>query len=158
MQGKHAGIVLIVAGAFLLMRETEWQLYKYLSTWEFLLILTGLIVLFLSMRQPHHPNLMIWGGITLGLGIHAWGLSHVKEWPQHWSLVPAIIGACFFLIGGLLKKDRKKGTIGAILLLLGLFAWPGANRIPGVGEAAVFMNTYWPTLLILLGIFLLWKK
>ncbi|MFC4078419.1 hypothetical protein [Salinithrix halophila] len=158
MRGKMIGILLVVSGALLMLRKLNGAIPKSITNWEFLLIVAGVTILLIARKKTGKPHLMIWGGIITGLGIHSWGLSHVNEWPEHWSLVPAIIGSSFLLFGGILRKNNKQGTIGSLLLLLGLFAWPGVTEIPGLGRAADTLNTYWPALLVILGLTLIFKK
>ncbi|MDA8354478.1 MAG: hypothetical protein M0Z65_15110 [Firmicutes bacterium] len=158
MRAKTFGILIALTGVLLLLRELGYSLTQNLATWEFLLILTGVFIILHAMRKPNHPYMMIWGGIAVGLGLHAWGLNHLEWWPSHWSLVPAIIGAAFLICGGIIKKNRRHGTIGTLLLCMGIFAWPGIHQIPGIGPFAVWLNTYWPGLLIILGLMLVFRK
>lgn len=158
MRTKTIGILIALAGMFLLFREQGVALSPDTLSWELILAATGLLVIFYARHKPRHPYLMIWGGIALGLGIHAWGLNRIKDWPSHWSMIPAIIGASFLLFGGLIRKNRNHGMIGALLLLLGLFAWPGVTEIPGLNPAAQILNSYWPAVLVILGGYMAFKK
>ncbi|QKG84070.1 hypothetical protein GXN76_06005 [Kroppenstedtia pulmonis] len=158
MHHKTIGTLLALAGVFLLWRKLDWPLTDQLGSWEFLLILVGLVLLFLSLRHRKKARLQVWGGIALGLGIHAWGSAYWSGWPHHWSIIPAVIGSSFLLFGGFINKDRKSGLIGATLILLGLFTWPGINNIPVMGEAASWLSIYWPVMLILLGLILFFRK
>ncbi|PTX59363.1 hypothetical protein C8P63_11258 [Melghirimyces profundicolus] len=158
MRSKTFGILIALVGVLLLLRELGYPVAAQVASWEFLLIVAGILIIVYSFSKPKNPHLMIWGGIMTGLGIHAWGINRVEGWPTHWSLVPAIIGASFLIFGGLVRKNQRQGTVGAILLLLGVFAWPGVSEIPGLGQAAVFLNTYWPGLLIILGLVMAFRR
>lgn len=158
MRTKTIGILIALSGLFLLIRETGYSFSLDKLSWELLLAGAGMLVILISRRKPNRPYLIIWGGIATGLGIHAWGLNHIKDWPSHWSMIPAIIGASFLLFGGVIKRNRNHGTIGALLLLLGLFAWPGVAEIPVLNPAAEVLNTYWPGILVVLGLYMTFKK
>ncbi|MFD1426407.1 membrane-bound ClpP family serine protease [Kroppenstedtia sanguinis] len=158
MRTKTIGLLIVLAGIFLLLREQGIELSLDTLSWELILALAGLLMIFFSRHKPRHSYGMIWGGIALGLGVHAWGMKQIKDWPAHWSMFPAIIGASLLIFGGLLRKNRSHGTIGALLLLLGLFAWPGVTEIPGLHPIAQFLNSYWPGILVILGTYMAFKK
>ncbi|SDW24713.1 hypothetical protein SAMN05444487_10253 [Marininema mesophilum] len=158
MRGKIMGLFIIAAGTLLLLRQLGWSIAQTISNWEFLLVIAGFILLILAMRKPVRPRLSIVAMTLIGLGIHAWGLAQIEKWPDHWSLFPIIIGASFLLMGGLYQKNRFYGVIGTLLCLLGLFAWPGVGGIPGLEDLEQTLNTYWPILLISLGLILFIRK
>ncbi|SFS99100.1 hypothetical protein [Marininema halotolerans] len=158
MRRKIMGLFIIAAGILLLLRELGWPLAQTVSKWEFLLIVAGLILFIISIQKPPRPRLSILAGILIGLGIHSWGLAQIESWPDHWSIFPLIIGLSYLLIGGLLQKNRSYGMVGSLLCLLGIFAWPGVGDIPGLEKVAQTLNTYWPVLLITLGVLLFIRK
>ncbi|GGA41107.1 hypothetical protein GCM10007416_12620 [Kroppenstedtia guangzhouensis] len=158
MRTKTIGILIALAGIFLLFRKQGISPSPDTLSWELILAAAGLLVIIYARHKPRHPYLMIWGGIALGLGLHAWGLNHIKDWPSHWSMIPVIIGATFLIFGGLIKKNRHHGTIGTLLLLLGLFAWPGVADLPGLNPATQILNSYWPGILVILGGYMAFKK
>ncbi|MDR6226453.1 hypothetical protein [Desmospora profundinema] len=158
MRSRWIGILIAAIGAFLLMQEWGWSWRNPFASWETILIVVGVGIIFYSFIRSNRPNLLIWGGIVTGLGVHAWGQSHISGWPDHWSLVPAIIGLSFFLWGGLVHKNRRHVIIGIMLMLLGLLAWPGVAQLPIIGHLAGPLHAYWPALLIVLGLILTVKK
>lgn len=158
MRTKTIGILIALAGIFLLFRKQGISPSPDTLSWELILAAAGLLVIIYARHKPRHPYLMIWGGIALGLGLHAWGLNHIKDWPSHWSMIPVIIGATFLIFGGLIKKNRHHGTSGTLLLLLGLFAWPGVADLPGLNPATQILNSYWPGILVILGGYMAFKK
>lgn len=158
MNGRPIGILIAGIGTFLLMRKLGWSWESLFTSWEFLLILLGVCLILFAMNRPNRSHLLVWGGVVAGLGIHAWGIAHMDGWPRHWSLIPAVVGLSFFLWGGLYLKNRNQGMIGMILILLGLFAWPGIVDLPIIGQVGDTLHKYWPTALIVLGLLLMTKK
>ncbi|GGE18261.1 hypothetical protein GCM10011571_20140 [Marinithermofilum abyssi] len=157
MRGKTAGLILVVAGIVLLMRELNWPYKQLWLNPEMMLIAAGFAVMLYAGKRSTHPRLLLWGGIVSGLGVHLWGLHYIHGWPEHWSVLPMILGAAFFM-DGLFKRNRRNLWIGILMLLAGFFALPVLQRLPLLGSFSAEMNRVWPLFLILLGLLLTLKK
>lgn len=144
------GILLILAGLFLLLQKMDIPMLQYIAPWQLILILAGVaLLLFAHFRS--NRTLMLWVALLAGVSLHFWGKYNVAGWPDHWYFLFIIAGAAFLLVFAS-QKDRRSGIIGIMLILTGIAAWPGLPSVAGS------VNNYWPTLLVILGIILVTKK
>jgi hypothetical protein len=150
IRANFVGILLIVGGLLLLIRRIDLPMTERFTTWEFILFLSGVIMLLIAHFRSNR-NLMLWSGLLTGMSLHMWGKANLDGWPDHWSFLFIIAGAAFLLVFAS-QKDRRSGIIGILLILTGFAAWPGLTWVAGS------LNNYWPVLLVVLGIFLITKK
>ena len=150
IRANVVGIFLIVAGLLLLLRKIDLPMADRFGTWEFILFLTGVVMLVIAHFRSNR-NLMLWAGLITGMSLHMWAKANVDGWPDHWFFLFIIVGAAFLLVFAS-QKDRRSGIIGILLILTGIAAWPGLPWVAGS------LNNYWPVLLVVLGIFLITKK
>jgi len=134
----------------------EWAPLGSFLTWPFLLFVTGALLLFFAILYKN-GSLIIWGGIIATLGISIWGIKYVEGWPDHWSLLAALIGLTV-LLHYAITKNQMSATVGAILFLIGLFAYPGIKDLPFVAPITSVLHTIWPVFIVLLGFVFLVKK
>ena len=102
---------------------------------------------------------MIWGGIALGLGVHAWGMNQIKDWPAHWSMFPA----SSVQLSSHLRRSAQEKTEPrhhrcpvAAARIIRLARCDG--NLPGLHPAPQILNSYWPGILVILGTYMAFKK
>lgn len=155
--GKIIGFLLVITGILLLIKELYQKSFTSLFlTWEMLLFVTGVGVVFYAFNKMNR-HFFLGGAILAGMGIHLWGMNQFHNWPDHWSWFLMIIGLAF-LLRAYVYKERFSITVGVLLLLTALFAWPGIQEIPVLSPITGPLHTYWSTFLILLGILVIFKK
>lgn len=155
--GKIIGLLLVLTGILLLIKELNQKSFSSLFlTWELLPFATGMGILFYAVKKKHR-HFFLGGSILAGIGIHLWGINHFPSWPSHWSWLLLIVGAAFLLVA-YVYKERFSITVGILLLLTALFAWPGIQEIPSISPVTRTLHTYWSLFLILLGLLVILKK
>lgn len=157
MQSKVLGFLLVLFGLLLFIIKFEWvPLVSFLS-WPFLLFLSGVLLSFLGfVRKKSH--LVFLGTIMGGMGLYIWGLRYeIDGWPDHWSFIVVIFGIAFLLQYGV-NKNKFTAIIGIMILLAGLFAWPGITEIPMLAPLTTTFHSIWPIFIVVLGAILLFKK
>jgi hypothetical protein len=153
------GTILILAGLFFLVA----QFFPGLLSWfdisqQWPLFIVGLGALFLLSALVGTPPLAIPGMVVGGTGLILlyqnssgdWG-----SWSYIWALYPIFVGLGIMLMYAL-QGERRKGweegkpplLVGAILLLV---FW-------GVFRGLGWLGQFWPVLIILGGLWLLWQS
>lgn len=153
MRSKWVGLGLVIIGVWLLMVKTNWPYIERLWHWEFGLLFAGLILLSVAISRRNR-NLTLWAAMLAGVGLQLWAPLYIPAWPKHWSMILWIIGAAF-LVRALVFKERQNGVIGALLIAIGLFAWPKIKEVEGLSGISDTLHTYWPALIVLLGFVLI---
>ena len=156
MQTKVPGFLLLIGGFILLIYKSQWLPLQSFFNWSFVFFFAGIILLFLAFVQSV-PQLALIGGIISAISLFAWGKNHIAGWPTHWSILLILIGIAIILMF-MINKKPQTGLLGSGLFLSGLFAWPGIKQIPLVSPIGLMMNTYWPILIIALGLIFLTRK
>jgi hypothetical protein len=151
------GIILIGFGAYFYLQQTQINLFKEFYTWPTLLIIVGIAFLGQAYLANEFEAILP-GTILLGFGIHFHVVNKLTIWPDH-------IGAFILVIAlGFLLRYQKLGTglfqgllflvlAGLLLFYDKIVSWFGLIE-NGVSLAWKF----WPAVLILIGIYLLFKK
>ena len=148
------GLLLILAGAAFLAQQfyPSLRIWSYLTfSWPWYVIGAGALLLLLGLLVGA-PGMAVPATIVAGIG----GLLYWQQttgnwdsWAYAWTLIPGFVGLGIILEGlleGKLRGGLRKGgslvVISAILFLI--FA-------SFLGRPAL-LGTYWPVLLILLGL------
>lgn len=156
MQNRIIGFILVLMGAILLIVEADWAKLTSFLSWSFVLFIVGIFLIFFSFLQKQ-GSLTLLGGICATIGISVWGFSYVESWPKHWSIIVIMIGATLML-QYILNQNNITLVIGIVLLLSGIFAWPGLKDIEYLAPIATFTNVYWPIFIVGLGAVFIVKK
>ncbi|MFD2194342.1 LiaI-LiaF-like domain-containing protein [Oceanobacillus bengalensis] len=149
--------LLIGIGVFFLLRQLKIPIITNFYSWQSLLIIIGLVLLIYSYTTKSHQNLFI-GTILLGFGIHLHGLKHYHFWIEHWAVYPLIIGIAFVVRA---LKTKKGYVTGFLLIVFSLLILFSANLSPyfyWINDVIHSLETYWPVILIVIGIYILWKR
>lgn len=156
MKVKLIGFLLVLFGITVMIIRFEWAPLNSFLTWPFLLFIVGSILLFFSILYKN-GSLIIWGGIIATLGMMIWGIKYVEGWPDHWSILVALIGLSI-LLHYAITKNQTSILVGSILFLIGLFAYPGIRDLPFISPITSILHLIWPVLIVILGFIFLVKK
>ena len=144
------GIILILFGAFLLVREFYPQLFP---NWEWPFFIIGLGGLFLLWAIfSGTGGLAVPGSILAGIGGIFYYQSLTGDWESWsfiWALIPAFVGVGI-IIGGIIDQNYKEAFSGGLILLLisGILFFAFGSAFGLQPE----ITKYWPVLLIVLGL------
>ncbi|SFJ42600.1 hypothetical protein [Thermoflavimicrobium dichotomicum] len=156
MQKKIIGFILVLAGVLLLLVQTGKAEMRDFVTWRFLgLLLCVFLLFFFFIKQQGHLVLLF--GVGSAIFLFAWGKKYLDDWPTHWSILILMFGLSVIL-SFFVSKQQMALIVGIALTLIGIFAWPGIREIPGLASIADVLNTYWPALILGLGLLFLFKK
>jgi hypothetical protein len=144
------GIILILFGAFLLVREFYPQLFP---NWEWPFFIIGLGGFFLLWAIfSGTGGLAVPGSILAGIGGIFYYQSLTGDWESWsfiWALIPAFVGVGI-IIGGIIDQNYKEAFSGGLILLLisGILFFAFGSAFGLQPE----ITKYWPVLLIVLGL------
>ena len=147
------GLMLILVGVWLLVGQwMPWLLPQF--SWPWTIIGVGVFLLLLGLLTGT-PGLAVPACIVGGIGgLLYWqnATGNWESWAYAWALIPGFAGVGVVLaglLGGEVRKGMSEGS-GLILVSLILFAVFG-SFFGALGMA----GSYWPVLLILLGLLML---
>jgi len=156
-QGFFLGIILIGIGVYFLMDQLNIPFLNNVFTWPTLLVIIGISFLLQGFVGKETQSLFP-GTILTGLGIHFHGRELFDFWPDHWAIYTLIVGLAFIIR----HQKTKNGIVPGILLLvisfLGLFYDGIIGWMNYIGEAVGWLENFWPVVLIIIGVYLLFKK
>jgi hypothetical protein len=146
------GILLIVIGALLLFNEMNWFPFQWYRLYPILLLLTGagLIVIAFTNKSG---NAMFWGSLIFLFGVlyflRNFGLLGYFALEDIWPVFFIILGLSFIAI--MLVNPGDWGVLipGGIFLFFGSLLF---MRTLNLWWAHHIMATYWPLLLVLVGV------
>lgn len=154
------GIILIALGVVFLLNQLFPQILAGFS-WPWILVaLGGLFVL--GSLVGRVGGLMVPGVILLGLGgifLYQTRTGNWESWAYIWGLIPAFAGLGM-LIGGFYDAELRKARPAALIMIivgLVLFAVFGGVFGSIFGLSADILR-FWPVLLILLGLWVLFRE
>ncbi len=144
------GILLVLVGVLLLIRELRPDLFKY---WDWSFFVIGLGVFFLLWAiLSRSGRLAVPGSILAGIGGILYYQNLTNDWASWsyiWALIPGFVGIGV-VISGIIDRNYKEAFTGGLTLLLisgVLFVVLG-----GYFGLQPEITRYWPALLILLGV------
>lgn len=149
--------LLIGIGLFFLLREWKIPILTDFYSWPTLLIVVGLAFLIHSFTAKEYKNLFP-GVILFGLGIHFHGLKHYPFWLDHWAVFTLIIGIAFLLQYWKSKKGLTPAIILLIISFIAIFIENKPEWFVWINQAMNWIFQSWPIVLIIGGIYLLFKK
>jgi hypothetical protein len=156
MQNRVIGFFLVLMGAILLIVETDWAKLTSFLSWSFFSFIVGIFLIFISYLQKQ-SHLTLIGGIFATIGITVWGFQNVDLWPKHWSIIVMMLGVTLML-QYILNQNNITLVIGIVMLLSGVFAWPGLKEVTYLAPIATISNVYWPIFIVGLGAVFIVKK
>ncbi len=150
------GLVLILAGLlFLLLQAFPEVAARFDLAGQWPLIMVGIGALFLIGAIVGSPPLAVPGSIVGGIGLLLYfqnATGNWDTWAYAWTLIPGFVGIGIMLIGLLDGSQREQIGHGFRLLLISLALFLLFGGFFGA------LGQYWPILLILAGVFILFRS
>lgn len=156
MQKKLLGFLLTFISILLLLIKTESAPLQSFISWPFLLFFLGTVLILVAFVNQNDKLALI-AGLGSSIGLFIWGKEYVEGWSSHWSILMMLCGVAV-LLQYLINKQNLVIVIALILIISGICAWPGLNDIASLASIAPTLNTYWPLLLLGLGVYFLIRK
>lgn len=152
--GLAVGAILILAGLALLVAQLV-PAFRIGFSWPLIVIAVGVLQLLVGLLSVE-SGMLVPGSIVTGVGgLLYWqnATGRWDSWSYAWALIPGFVGLGTLLYGlrrG--KRDDIRGGAWMVFISLILFALFGSFF-----GALGFLGRYWPVLLILLGVVLLFQ-
>ena len=153
-QNALTAYILIGIGVYFLVKQLDLEIFDNFYSWPTFLLIVGIAFLIHSYSTREYEHIFT-GVLLLGLGIHFHGLENYSFWFDHWSVYALIVGVAFLVRFFKTRTGLIPGTalIGISLLMIFSVTLPKAfDWVYGIQD---FLSTFWPVVLIVLGIYLL---
>lgn len=151
------GVLLVGFGIFFLLNELHMSIAAKVYTWPVLLILIGAALLTESALSQDHSNLLA-SYILITLGIHFYVSKQIPFWPTNISMVVFMVAISFLLSARKVKSGFFQGGTLLIIAILMMFSDRLKLFLPKVEDGVNYLTTFWPILLLLVGLYLLFFK
>ncbi|MGG3194632.1 LiaF transmembrane domain-containing protein [Priestia aryabhattai] len=156
-QSMFFGVLLVGFGIFFLLNELHMSVAAKVYTWPVLLILIGAALLTESALSQDHSNLLA-SYILITLGIHFYVSEQIPFWPTNISMVVFMVAISFLLSARKAKSGFFQGGTLLIIAILMMFSDRLKLFLPKVEDGVNYLTTFWPILLLLVGLYLLFFK
>ncbi|ADE71690.1 MULTISPECIES: LiaF transmembrane domain-containing protein [Priestia] len=156
-QSMFFGVLLVGFGIFFLLNELHMSIAAKVYTWPVLLILIGAALLTESALSQDHSNLLA-SYILITLGIHFYVSEQIPFWPTNISMVVFMVAISFLLSARKAKSGFFQGGTLLIIAILMMFSDRLKLFLPKVEDGVNYLTTFWPILLLLVGLYLLFFK
>ncbi|MEO2227516.1 LiaF transmembrane domain-containing protein [Priestia megaterium] len=156
-QSMFFGVLLVGFGIFFLLNELHMSIAAKVYTWPVLLILIGAALLTESALSQDHSNLLA-SYILITLGIHFYVSKQIPFWPTNISMVVFMVAISFLLSARKVKSGFFQGGTLLIIAILMMFSDRLKLFLPKVEDGVNYLTTFWPILLLLVGLYLLFFK
>ncbi|MCM3769940.1 MULTISPECIES: LiaF transmembrane domain-containing protein [Priestia] len=156
-QSMFFGVLLVGFGIFFLLNELHMSIAAKVYTWPVLLILIGAALLTESALSQDHSNLLA-SYILITLGIHFYVSEQISFWPTNISMVVFMVAISFLLSARKAKSGFFQGGTLLIIAILMMFSDRLKLFLPKVEDGVNYLTTFWPILLLLVGLYLLFFK
>ncbi|KLV31118.1 LiaF transmembrane domain-containing protein [Priestia megaterium] len=156
-QSMFFGVLLVGFGIFFLLNELHMSIAAKVYTWPVLLILIGAALLTESALSQDHSNLLA-SYILITLGIHFYVSEQIPFWPTNISMVVFMVAISFLLSARKAKSGFFQGGTLLIISILMMFSDRLKLFLPKVEDGVNYLTTFWPILLLLVGLYLLFFK
>lgn len=159
MKRKNSFIayVLIGLGIYFLVKQLNFAFFEPFIGWPTVIAIIGIAFLLHSYTANEEGNIFI-GVILLGIGIHLHGLQHYDFWYNHWSIYTLIFGIAYLI----LFFKTKRGLIPSVVLMsvsiIMIFSITLPSWFKGIYGIIDFIETFWPVILIVIGIYFIRKQ
>jgi len=156
-QSMFFGVLLVGFGIFFLLNELHMSIAAKVYTWPVLLILIGAALLTESALSQDHSNLLA-SYILITLGIHFYVSEQIPFWPTNISMDVFMVAISFLLSARKAKSGFFQGGTLLIIAILMMFSDRLKLFLPKVEDGVNYLTTFWPILLLLVGLYLLFFK
>lgn len=151
------GVLLILLGIVFFVFQLSPNLWGWLNVetgWPLIVVAVGVVLLLFGIIGGV-PGLAIPGSIVSGIGgILYWqnATGNFESWGYMWALIPGFVGIGIILMGLLGEKRRESIESGLWLVLISAVMFVVFASFFG---AVGILGSYWPLILVLLGLLLL---
>ncbi len=156
-KNKLIAYILIGLGVYFLIKQLELPLFLPFIGWPTVLAIIGVAFLLHSYIAQLPDNLFV-GVVLIGLGIHFHGLQTSPDWYDHWSIYTLILGIAYLV----LFLKARRGLIPSVVLLglssIMIFSISLPEWFEPIYLVIDFIDTFWPVIVLGIGIYFLWKK
>lgn len=153
------GLILILVGALFLLLQAFPELAAQFNPdlqWPLIIIAVGL--LFIVGAVLGEASLAVPGAIIGGIGglLYYQNLSgNWESWAYVWALIPGFVGLGLMLMGVLDREKRSSIRDGIRLIFISLILFAIFGGFLG---GFYGLRQFWPLLLIIAGVWLLWRN
>jgi hypothetical protein len=153
--GMFPGVVLIGLGLYFLSQKWTLPYIEFFHRWPTLFLIFGIAFL-LQGKSSNDSSHYFPGVILVGLGVHFHAPQLVKGWPNQWEIYTLLIGFAFISQTSKKKKDGIfLGSLFIFFSILGLFS---TGFVSWAGKLFSIFEAFWPIALLIIGIYLIFKK
>jgi hypothetical protein len=155
------GVLLIVLGVLFLAGQLFPGLFSWVGQFTWPLIVVGVgVFLFILGLLVGTPDMAVPACIVGGIGLLLYwqnATGNWESWAYVWTLIPGFAGLGTIL-AGILKGDGKAARGGLWTVFISIVGFVIFSSIfrPMFGQPAL-LGQYWPLLVILLGVLLLFQ-
>jgi hypothetical protein len=152
------GIILIGFGAYIFLQQTGFNILQPLYSWPTLLIIIGIAFLGQGYSANDYEGILP-GVILVGFGLHYHLAGQVSFWPTNTiGMLVLILSIGFFLRFQKTNSGLFQAFLFLVLALLLLFYDKIAGYLGLLQNGMSLVWKFWPLLIILIGIYFLFKK
>ena len=149
------GLVLILLGVLFLIGQLVPALWSRIGPFSWPLIVVGVGVLLLVIGlAARAPGMVVPASIVGGIGLLLFwqnATGNWESWAYAWALIPGFVGVGTALLGAI-TGNRQNVTGGLWLIVISLILFAIFASFLGGPN---ILGSYWPVLLIVLGVALL---
>lgn len=151
------GIILLGFGLYFFLQQNHIEMFKDYYSWPTLLVLVG--VGFLGQGYGGKDYEAIFPGVILvGFGLHFHIVGKLDIWPDHIGVFILIISLGFLLRYQKTKNGLFLGILFLIISIILLYYDEVLKWMGLLENKAVSIINFWPLLLIVIGLYLLFIK
>lgn len=156
-RNSFIAFLLIGIGIYFLIKQLDLAFFKPFVGWPTIIAIVGISFLLHSYTSKEKHNIFV-GVLLLGLGIHLHGLQNYLFWYDHWSIYTLIVGLAYLVLFFKTRKGLMPSLILIGLSLIMIFSISLPDSFKPIYGIIDFIETFWPIILIILGVYFLRKK
>jgi len=152
-----SGVLLVLLGLAILLFQlvpSMWGWFNLTLSWPFILIGLGAVLLLFAV-VGNIPGMAVPASILAGIGALLYWQNltgNWESWAYAWTLIPGFVGVGLILMGLLGERPRRSIQSGLWLILISAVLF---GIVASPFNALGSLGSYWPLLLILVGVLLL---
>ncbi|WP_042345548.1 LiaF transmembrane domain-containing protein [Bacillus massiliigorillae] len=152
-----AATTLILFGIYFFLNQSSIEVFPTFYTWPTLLCIVGIAFLVQSYKA-NNSEAILPGVILFGFGLHFHITHYFSVWPNEIGVFILIISLGFLLQSRKSKTSSIPGILMLIISILLLFNEKASSLLGTLGTGIDSVLSFWPFLLVGIGIALLIKK
>ncbi|ANB56036.1 putative membrane protein [Anoxybacillus sp. B7M1] len=155
--GIFSGIVLVGLGIYFLGGQLQLAFLKVFQGWPALLVIFGMALLGQAYYAREYQHIFP-GTVLLGFGLHFLLSQLLPIWPKHIGVLFLITSLAFFLSARKTKTGFVQSLLFFILACFMLFSDRFSDFFLLFQTSISSIWRFWPLLLILFGLYILFVK